>query len=141
MAHIKQKQLTFLPTFEMGTQAKTNPQLLRVLLHPACTQLDFGYAAPKLYDRGGWIRIAPHTYLRVQGSPLKYKMLEAINIRVAPDLVEFESQQDWQVFSLLFEPIPLRDCSIDMIEEENPTPNDFNFYNIRLTNLKTVTVL
>ena len=141
MGHAQQKHYTYLPTLEIGKQEKTNPQILRVLLNHQYTQIDFGYAAPDLYDFGGWIRIAPHTYLRVQGSPLKYKMLEAINIRVAPDVVEFESQQDWQVFSLLFEPIPLRDCSIDMIEEENPTPNDFNFYNIRLTNVKTVTVL
>jgi hypothetical protein len=46
-----------------------------------------------------------------------------------------ESTEDWQVFTLLFEPIPIKDCVIDIIEEESPDENDFNFYGIQLKKL------
>ena len=71
----------------------------------------------------------------MHGSKKKYALKEAINIPLAPQQFEFESTEDWRVFSLLFEPIPLKDCIIDIIEEEEPNSDDFNFYNVKLENV------
>lgn len=126
----------YLATTEIGNQLKQNPTVLRVILSEDHTRIDFGYAAPWIYVRGGWIRIAPHTYIQVQGHSKHYKLIEARNIAIAPAQHFFESKQDWCVFSLLFEPIPIKDCLIDIIEEEKPTDNDFNFYSISLSQVK-----
>ena len=120
----------FLADIEVGDQIKSNPEILRIILTEQYTRIDFGYVAPWIYVRGGWIRIAPHTYINVHGSSKAYKLIEAKNIPLAPDQFEFESTEDWRVFSLFFEPIPHKDCLIDIIEEDKPTKNDFNFYNI-----------
>ena len=123
----------FLAALEVGIQAKSNPEILRIILSDQYTRIDFGYVAPWIYVRGGWITIAPHTFLKVNGSSKYYKLIEAKNIPLAPEQFEFESTEDWRVFSLYFEPIPKQDCQFDIIEEENPTQNDFNFYNIMIT--------
>jgi hypothetical protein len=125
----------YLPEISASHLNRENPCLLRVILSEKQTQLDFGYAATDIYIKGGWIRISPDTFLQIKGSEKRYKLTDAVNITIAPNLVEFESKADWCVFSLYFEPIPIKDCIIDMIEEENPTPNDFNFYNIQLHNV------
>jgi hypothetical protein len=45
------------------------------------------------------------------------------------------------MFTLYFEPIPIADCIIDMIEEEHPSENDFNYYGVVLRQVKQVEVL
>jgi hypothetical protein len=116
-------------------QHKTNPVILRVILSKTETRIDFGYAAFELYHYGGWIRIAPDTFIQVQGHTKRYPLRQALNIPMAPGQLDFESQKDWRVFSLIFEPIPIRDCTIDIIEVENPSPNDFNYYGVQLHNV------
>ncbi len=122
----------YLSNFDAGVQKKSNPKIMRIILCEQHVQIDFGYAANKIYFRGGWIRIAPYTYLQVKGSEKKYKLLDAKNIPIKPDHLHFESKQDWQVFSLFFEAIPVKKCVIDIIEEEDPRSTDFNFYGIKL---------
>ncbi len=80
--------------------------------------------------------MAPYTYIRVHGRAEKYGLKEARNIPLAPEQHHFDSTQDWRVFSLFFAPIPLVNCTLDIIEEENPTPDEFNYYGIRLTRVK-----
>ena len=116
----------------MGTSHRTNPVLLRVILSQNETRIDFGYAAFDLYHFGGWIRIAPDTFVQVKGSLKRYPLKQALQIPVAPGKLDLESQKDWRVFSLFFEPIPIKDCIIDIIEVENPSPNDFNYYGVQL---------
>jgi hypothetical protein len=117
-----------------------NPTLLRIILTDQYTRIDFGYAAPWIYVKGGWIRIAPYSYLQVNGSKEKYGFINAQNIPISPDRHEFESIEDWKVFSLFFEAIPLKDCVIDIIEEEKPSPDDFNYYGITLENVKQLVI-
>jgi hypothetical protein len=114
------------------TEGKQNPKLLRVLLTKEFTRLDFGYTTPWYYKKGGWIKISPKTHLLVEGSPEKYELKEAVGIAIAPKRIDFESTEDWQFFTLYFEPIPQKDGIIHMIEAEKPTENDFNFYGIEL---------
>ena len=131
-SEMKNEETLYLVKLDEGSQEINNPKILRVLMGNEYTKIDFGYIAPWIYDRGGWIRIAPYTHIQVQGSKKRYALIEAINIPLAPQQFEFESTEDWRVFSLLFEPIPLKDCIIDIIEEEEPNSDDFNFYDIKL---------
>ncbi len=120
---------------------KQNPTVLRVLLTKEFTRIDFGYTTPWYYDKGGWIKIAPKTYLENKETKEKYKLKEASGISIAPKRINFESTEDWQFFSLYFEPIPMKDCVLNMIEAEKPTPNDFNYYGIELKMNKGVGIL
>lgn len=109
-----------------------NPKVLRVIMDREFTRIDFGYNATRKYIKGGWIRMSPKTYVQVQGSPEKFLLKETTGITIAPKKVEFQSVKDWQFFTLYFEPIPQKDCVINIIEEEKPSPNDFNYYGIEL---------
>ena len=127
---MKKVQPHYLAEIDTGKQRKTNPVIMRIILNDQFTRIDFGYCAPWISVRGGWIRIAQHTYIQVQGSDKKYVLIEAKNIPLAPEVFEFESKEDWRVFTLYFKPIPIKSCNINIIEEENPTKNDFNFYGV-----------
>ena len=127
---MKKVQPHYLAEIDTGKQRKTNPVIMRIILNDQFTRIDFGYCAPWIYVRGGWIRIAQHTYIQLQGSLKKYELIEAKNIPLAPEVFEFESKEDWRVFTLYFKPIPIRSCIIDIIEEEEPTDRDFNFYGV-----------
>jgi hypothetical protein len=140
---MKQKQIksayVVQPIFK--AQRKQNPVILRAILSTEYTRIDFGYAAPWMYDKGGWIHIAPYTFLEVQSTKERFKLTEAINIPIAPERHDFESTEDWRVFSLYFEPIPIVNCSINIVEEENPNDDDFNYYDIKLENVKDVEMI
>jgi len=124
-----------------GKGSLQNPYLMRVILHPHCTQLDFAYQAMKEYHRGGWIRIAAHTHLRVKGDSQRYALIEAKGIPIAPNQLDFESTADWQYFTLYFEPLPRKDLVFDMLEEEKPAPTDFNFYGIEINLAQGIPVI
>jgi hypothetical protein len=130
---IKKAPKTYLASFDAGNQTKMNPKIFRVLLGENYTRIDFGYVAPWLYIRGGWIRIAPETFIQVKGSEKRYRLTDAKNIPIYPAHHHFSSTADWCVFSLFFEPIPIKDAVIDLIEAENPSDTDFNYYNIILS--------
>jgi hypothetical protein len=140
---MKQKQIksayVVKPIFK--TQRKQNPVILRAILSTEYTRIDFGYSAPWMYDKGGWIHIAPYTFLEVQSTNERFKLTGAINIPIAPERHDFESTEDWRVFSLYFEPIPVVDCSINIFEEENPNDDDFNYYEIKFENVKEVEMI
>jgi hypothetical protein len=59
-------------------------------------------------------------------------MTNTVGIAIATALRNFDSKKDWQYFSLFFPPIPQNDSLLNIIEVENGTPNDFNYYNIEL---------
>lgn len=120
---------------------KQNPIVLRILLTKEFTRIDFGYTTPWYYEKGGWIKISPKTYLQNAETKEKYKLKDATGISIAPKRNNFESTEDWQFFSLFFDPIPFKDCVLNMIEAEKPTPNDFNYYGIALKMKEGVEIL
>jgi hypothetical protein len=109
-----------------------NPDLLRIHLTPEYTKVDFGYVAKDIYINGGWIRIAPETFIENTITKQRYTLVNAENIPLAPMHHYFETKKDWRYFSLFFPSIPQKDCIINIIEVENGTPNDFNYYNIEI---------
>lgn len=126
----KNNSLLFeIPNFETPKQ---NPKLLRIILTTEFTRFDFGYTTPWYYEKGGWIKISPKTYLQDISSNEKYLLKDATGIPISPERTDFQSTEDWQFFTLYFEPAPQKDCILNMIEVEKPTINDFNYYGIEL---------
>jgi hypothetical protein len=112
--------------------SETNPILLRVLLTPEFTKVDFGYTTTNIYFRGGWIKMAPNTFIENTTTKKRYKMINASGITIAPKKHNFKSNKDWQYYSLYFEPIEHKDSIINVIEVEKGTLNDFNYNNIEI---------
>lgn len=123
------KYLFNLPQYEAG---KENAKLLRIVLSPTYTKVDFGYSTMWYYIKGGWVRISKDTFLKIKNSDEKLVLLKADNIPVAPTQHHFKSNKDWLYFSLYFPPIPLNDCKMDLIESEKGTTDDFNYFDIDL---------
>ncbi len=108
------------------------PQLLRIELNPAFTKIDFGHQTTNYYVKGGWVRIAPITFITIKSTGERFTLTNAINIPIAPVQHHFDTHKDWLYFSLIFPPIKVDDCLIDMIEAENGDSTDFNYYNIEI---------
>ena len=138
MATKIQTLLFEIPALKTSTK---NPKVLRVILSNTYTRIDFGYTTPWYYEKGGWIKIAPKTYIQVIESGEKYALQSANGIEIAPKRKNFVSTKDWQFFSLFFDPLPQKDCVLNMIEAEKPSPNDFNYYGITLKMNEGVEVL
>jgi hypothetical protein len=111
---------------------ESNPKLLRINLFPEFTKIDFGYITTDKYDNGGWIKISPNTFIENIQTKIRYTLTNAEGITIAPAKLNFESTKDWRYFSLFFPPIPQKDCSLNIIEKENGTKNDFNYYDVSL---------
>jgi hypothetical protein len=121
--------------------SESNPILLRVQLFHEYTKIDFGYVTTDLYDHGGWIRMASETFLEIVETAQRFTLQLAENIPIAPVHHYFESKKDWRYFSLFFPPIPQKDCTINIVEAEYGTKNDFNYYNIRLKMLESIEIM
>lgn len=121
-----------------------NPQLLRVTLTAKETKLDFGYQTEPYYDNGGWVRMDPGTFIRPVGSTKKYTLINATNIPLEPEQLNFKSNQDSLYFSLIFPALPDGVDAIDMLETpdgekpkagfvgRNSVQHDYNFFQIKL---------
>lgn len=127
--------------FNSNTIVETNPELVRIVLYPDYTKVDFGYVAYDKYYRGGWITIAQDTFLEVLETGERYKLQLAENIPIAPAHHYFESTKDWRYYSLFFPPIPQRDCILNIVESEEGTSNAFNFHRIDLKMSEGITIL
>jgi hypothetical protein len=127
---LKNKSLVF--HYNTIRHGRTTPKLLRIQLSPEFTKIDFGYIAHSIYINGGWIKMAPTTFIENIISKERYLLTKAEGIPLAPIKHNFESKKDWRYFSLYFPPIPQENCAINIIEKVNGTPNDFNYYGIEL---------
>jgi len=131
-----------------------NPVLLRVTLLPDATKVDFGYSTFKsVYSNGGWIQISPETHLVSLHNQRKFKLINVKGISMSPTKHYFESQRDWQYYSLYFEPIPVEDGSYDLIEPEfiadrealkavnQVSGGTFDFYDIQIDMQKAIQIM
>lgn len=129
---MKNSNLSKVFHFNLEGHSRTNPKLVRIQLHQEYTKVDFGYTTSEIYYRGGWIKIASGSFLEVIATGKRYQLQLAENIPIAPIQHHFESKKDWRYYSLYYLPIPMQDCSINIVEVENGTLNDFNYYDIQL---------
>ena len=108
------------------------PALLRIEFAPDYTKVDFGYQTNDDYFKGGWVRIAKETFIRLQSSQRKFSLVRAEHIPIAPEQHHFSTIKDWLYFSLYFQPIALQDMMIDLIEDETDDETNFNYYHIEI---------
>jgi hypothetical protein len=101
-------------------------------LFPEFTKIDFGYITTDKYIQGGWIKISPDTFIENVVTKERYVLTNATGITIAPAKRNFESNKDWQYYSLFFPPIKQTDTVINIIEKVKGNKNDFNYYNIEL---------
>ena len=135
------KNKTLLFTINKKGHSRSNPDLLRIILSPDHTKIDFGYTAKEIYDNGGWIRIAPETHIEITETSKHYILDKTEGIPISPEHHYFESSKEWRYFSLYFPPIPQTDCTINIIEIENGSRNDFNYYGVVLKMIEGVEIL
>ena len=140
------KQTGFIISNPSHKGINDNLQLLRITVTNIETKVDFGYQATSYYIKGGWIKISQHTFIRVNETNRKLLLTNATNIPYGPEKLHFNSSMEWRYFSLHFPSIlelenkrtldSIGESSliktIDLIEKENGTENEFNFYGIRL---------
>ncbi|WP_088323094.1 hypothetical protein [Polaribacter tangerinus] len=119
-------------TLNVFGHGENNPLLMRVLITDKYTKVDFGYVTTNKYIKGGWITISPKTYIEIPSLKDRFYLVKAAGITIAPEKHNFESKQDWRYFSLYFPPIPRSAKYIHIIEKENGSENDFNYYNVQL---------
>ena len=112
--------------------SKRRPQLLRIEYAPDYTKVDFGYQATDHYIRGGWVRLAKNTFIRIQTTGEKHMLVRADNIPLAPVHHNFQTTKDWLYYSLYFGPIELQSGKLDLIEAEPGAPTDSNYYDIEI---------
>lgn len=135
------KNKTLLFTLNKKGHSRGNPDLLRITLFPDHTKIDFGYTAKEMYDSGGWIRIEQDTFIEIKETGKRYFLTHSEGIPINPEHHYFESIKDWRYFSLYFPAIPPTNCTINIIEIENGSKNDFNYYDIELKMENGVEVL
>lgn len=126
----KNKKLVF--NLNIIGHGESNPILLRISLYPEITKIDFGYVTTDKYNYGGWIKIAPETFIENTVTKERFVLTNAVGITLAPAKRNFESNKDWQYFSLYFPAIPQKDCTLNIIEKIKGNKNDFNYYNVTL---------
>lgn len=95
------------------------------------TRIDFYYRSPYKYVNGGWITMEPSAYIQVVGSEVKYPLIGADNIPLAPERHYFRQSGEHHYYSLFFPPIPKNTKKIHIIEKEAPG-NFFNFYGVEV---------
>jgi hypothetical protein len=126
----KNKKLVF--NLNIIGHGESNPILLRISLYPEITKIDFGYVTTDKYNYGGWIKIAPETFIENTATKERFVLTNAVGITLAPAKRNFESNKDWQYFSLYFPALPQKDCILNIIEKIKGNKNDFNYYNVPL---------
>ena len=135
------KKNTLLFTVNKKGHAHSNPDLLRIILDTEYTKIDFGYTAKEMYIKGGWIRMEKDTFIEIKETGKRYFLTHSEGIPINPEYHYFESIKDWRYFSLFFTAIPPTNCTINIIEIENGSINDFNYYDIELKMENGVEVL
>jgi hypothetical protein len=103
----------------------------KISLEDDFTRIDFVYIAPKKYSNGGWIQIDSGCYIRPIGSDVRYKMIRAIDIPIAPTKYIFKRCGEVHHFSLLFQALPKSVKFIDIIERL-AEGTYFNFFKVAL---------
>ena len=103
----------------------------KISLDDDFTRVDFVYIAPKKYINGGWITIDSGYFIRPIGSEVRYKLIRAINIPLAPSKYYFKSKGQVHQFTLLFPALPKNVKHIDIIERL-AEGTYFNFFKVAL---------
>jgi len=135
---IKEKQEEQIVLFNPeGTDYSQQLKVKCIELNEEYTRIDFLYKSSNIYINGGWIQMYDEAFIRPVGSETKYRLIQAINIPIAPSKLHFERQGQLHRYTLLFPALPKNIQKIDIIEKEAPG-TFFNFYNVDFSNWMTI---
>lgn len=101
------------------------------------TRIDFIYRSSSVYENGGWIQMESNAYISPVGSTMKYRLIRAVGIPIAPMKHYFKRQGEYHTYSLIFPALPSDTTKIDIIEKEAPGTY-FNFYGINYSKWITI---
>ena len=96
------------------------------------TRIEFYYKPPSRYDKGGWIQIDGETYITTDGGKTKLKLIESVDIPIAPEKHYFTEANTTHIFWLIFPKISPKIKTLDIIERNEPG-SYFNFFQLDLT--------
>jgi hypothetical protein len=85
--------------------------------------------------------VEQNTFIEIKETGKRYVLTQAIGIPINPEHHYFESKKEWRYFSLYFLAIPQTVCTINIIEIENGSRNDFNYYDIEVKMFEGVETL
>lgn len=125
---IKTQDLIYNPIVKYKTAKKI--QVMRVELNEKFTRIDFAYNTDSKYINGGWVQMHDSCFIRPVKSEVKFPMIKAVNIPIAPRKHYFKTVKDCLFYTLFFPALPINTKAIDIIELETNDPNFFNFYGV-----------
>ena len=109
----------------------------KIELSDEYTRIDFIHYADKIYDNGGWVQMYPETYIQPNGTDIKLKLLNVINIPIAPTKHHYKHRNDRLAFSLFFPAVPKEVEYLDLIEKLHGGSNYFNVYGIMIQEIES----
>lgn len=96
------------------------------------TRIEFFYKPPSHYHKGGWIQIDVDTFITPDGGKTKLKLIESVDIPIAPEKHYFTEANTTHIFWLIFPKISPKVKTLDVIERNEPGTY-FNFFQLDLT--------
>lgn len=108
---------------------KSDHRLKSIEFSEEYTRIEFIYRSSMIWDNGGWIQMESNAFIRPVGSTMKYRLLKAEGIPIAPMKHYFKRQGEYHTYTLIFPALPSNTRQIDIIERE-AQGNYFNFYGI-----------
>lgn len=112
----------------------------KISLDDDFTRIDFVYIAPIKYINGGWIQMNSSCYITRSSSfssGIRYQLIKAINIPIAPTKYCFRNSGVVHHYTLLFPPLPKNVKKIDIVEKKG-AENYFNFYGVVLSHKEPI---
>ena len=110
---------------------KSDHRLKSIEFSDEYTRIEFIYRSSMIYMNGGWIQMDPNAFIRPVGSSVKYRLIKAEGIPIAPMKHYFRSKGEYHTYTLIFPALPGNTKQIDIIEKEGDgTGSYFNFYNV-----------
>lgn len=101
------------------------------------TRIDFIFRASSKYDNGGWITMERNAYISPVGSTMKYGLIRAIGIPIAPLKHYFKRKGEYHTYTLIFPALATGTEKINIIEKDAPGTY-FNFYGIDFAKWMTI---
>ena len=105
-------------------------KIMRIETVENYTRIDFVYCN----GRYAWVQIDPNSFIRPVGSDVKYPLIKAQGIPLAPQKHFFRTANEIFYYTLYFAALPKSVKSIDIIEKEveGLRHNYFNFYGVSM---------
>ena len=112
-------------------------RICSITLTAEYTRIDFMYCSYNKYMKDEWISLPTDIFIQINDTPLKYRLIKAIGIPIAPRKRFFKSPNEIFTFSLFFQALPPDSLSLDVIEIDYPF-GTFNFFRVEYSKWSTI---